>query len=72
MEVEIELAYTKRRAGRYGIESELNLTIDEDSDWDYGHGGARKVIRGSGSFAGGKNKVTISTINGNVHLEQGG
>ncbi|MCP4200961.1 MAG: hypothetical protein GY769_03415 [bacterium] len=72
MDVEIELAYTKRRAGRYAIESDLGLTIEEDSDWDYGHGDARRVIRGAGSFAGGKNKVTISTVNGNVHLKQGG
>jgi DUF4097 and DUF4098 domain-containing protein YvlB len=72
MDVEIELAYTKRRAGRYSIQSDLDLAITEDPGWDYDHGDARKVIRGSGSFAGGKNKVTISTINGNVILNQGG
>jgi DUF4097 and DUF4098 domain-containing protein YvlB len=73
MDVEIELAYTKRRAGHYSIESDLDLSIDQDSDsgWDYGHGDARRFIRGSGSFAGGKNKVTISTVNGNVYLRQG-
>lgn len=71
MEVDIELAYTKRRAGRYSIKSDLNLSTREDSDWDYHHGSARKVIRGSGSFAGGKNRVVIRTINGDVHLRQG-
>jgi len=70
MDVEIELAYTKGRAGRYAIESDLGLTIQEEPDWDYGHGGARKIIRGSGVFAGGKNTIKISTINGNVELRQ--
>jgi DUF4097 and DUF4098 domain-containing protein YvlB len=71
MEVDIELAYTKRRAGRYSIKSDVALETREDSSWDYDHGDARKVIRGAGSFAGGKNKVVIRTVNGDVHLEQG-
>lgn len=71
MDVDIELAYTKRRAGRYEIQSDLNLAISEDSDWVYDRGDARKIIRGKGSFAGGKNRVVIRTINGDVHLRQG-
>lgn len=72
MDVEIELAYTKRRAGRYSIHSDLDLAITEESGWDYDHGDARRVIRGRGTFAGGKNKVEISTVNGDVILKQGG
>ncbi|MFQ5528324.1 MAG: DUF4097 family beta strand repeat-containing protein [Thermoanaerobaculia bacterium] len=72
MEVDIELSYTKRRAGRYDIHSDLTLQRSEEPAWNYDHGSARKVIKGSGVFAGGKNKVVIRTINGDVHLRQGG
>ncbi len=70
MTVDVELAYTKRRTGVYSIQSDFELETRQDTDWRYDHGSARRVIYGTGSFAGGKNKVTIRTVNGNVHLKQ--
>ena len=56
---------------KYKIESDFPLTQKESQDWDYGHGTARKTIKGTSTVGGGGHKVVIRTINGNVYLKQG-
>ncbi len=69
MEVDIELAYTKGRQDKYKIVSDVDLAISESDSWTRIFGSPRKIINGTGSFNGGRNKVEISTINGDIHLE---
>ncbi|MBC7911086.1 MAG: DUF4097 family beta strand repeat protein, partial [Pyrinomonadaceae bacterium] len=71
MEFDISLAYTKNREGRYRITSDFPLQQREDAEWTYDKGDPRKYIYGTGSAAGGANRIKISTINGNVRVKKG-
>ncbi len=75
MSVDIEIAYTKNNSWfghgkKPKIESDFSLNLDESKDWEYRHGSARKYIYGKAEINGGKNKVMIKTINGNVYLKK--
>ncbi|MGA9998292.1 MAG: hypothetical protein WBP93_22960 [Pyrinomonadaceae bacterium] len=71
MDFDIELAYTRKHQGDYKIVSDFGIQQRESDDWDTTHGSARKVIYGTGSVAGGRNKIRIRTINGNVFVRRG-
>lgn len=72
MELDVELAFTRDREGDYRIISDFPLQTRTTPEWDYDRGNdPRKVIHGTGSVAGGRNKVRIRTINGNVRLVRG-
>ena len=71
LEIDIELDYTKNSSRDYRIESDFPLSQQESQDWDYGHGSARKTIKGTGTAGGGGHKVVIRTVNGNIYLKQG-
>ncbi|MDR3626184.1 MAG: hypothetical protein P4L45_05100 [Ignavibacteriaceae bacterium] len=70
MDVDITLSYTKDMEGKYKIISDFDLDRTQTDKWDHHKGSARKYIYGKASINGGKNKVTIKTINGDVHLEK--
>jgi DUF4097 and DUF4098 domain-containing protein YvlB len=71
LDIDIELDYTKNSSRDYRIESDFPLSQQESQDWDYGHGSARKTIKGTGSVGGGGHRVVIRTVNGNIYLKQG-
>lgn len=71
MDFDIELAYTRKHQGDYKITSDFGLQQRESDEWDTSHGSPRKVIYGTGSVAGGRNKIRIRTINGNVFVRRG-
>ncbi len=70
MDFDIELAYTKGHEGKYTIASDFPLSQEVSPEWDRHNGSPRKIIHGSGSVAGGKNRVTIRTVNGNVAIRR--
>ena len=75
MDVDIKLAYTRdndewRNGRRPKIVSDFDMKQDETDKWEHDHGSARKYIYGKGSIGGGKNKIHIETINGNVYLKK--
>jgi DUF4097 and DUF4098 domain-containing protein YvlB len=70
MEIDIQLTYTKGNQGEYRIQSDFPLQIEEDKEWSQEHGTPRKIIRGRGKTGDGRNKITISTINGDVYLKK--
>lgn len=70
MDVAVKLAYTKHHEGKSQIISDFDLKQENDKDWNHNHGSHRKFIHGSGSFNGGKNRVFIETVNGNVYLKK--
>ncbi len=71
MDVDVTLAYTKDSRHNYKIKSDFNLNQKTTSEWEYKNGSPRKYIYGTGNINGGKNKIVIETINGNVYLKKG-
>lgn len=68
---DITLAYTKNSRREYKIDSDFKVDTRESDEWDYSHGSARKYINGSGEVNGGKNRIEIRTINGNIIIKRG-
>ena len=71
MEIDIQLAYTRNSPQNYKIISDFGISQEETDQWEYEHGTPRKYIYGRGSIGGGRNKIKIETINGNVYLKRG-
>jgi hypothetical protein len=71
MEVDITLAYTRNARKTYRIISDFDLHEEESRDWDYDQGTPRRYLFATGSIAGGKNRIRIETINGDVYLKKG-
>jgi len=70
IDFDITLTYTKR-ARAYKIISDFPIKLEESEDWDYSEGSARKYIYGTGKIAGGKNRIKIDTINGDITIKKG-
>jgi hypothetical protein len=71
MEFDIKLTYTKRASRDYKIISDFPIELEESEDWDYSEGSARKYIFGKGQVGGGKNRIRLDTINGNIVIKKG-
>ncbi|MCP4546344.1 MAG: hypothetical protein GY835_07755 [bacterium] len=70
IELDIELAYTRRSRGNYEIDCDFEIDIEETEDWDYSYGGnPKKYILGTAEMNGGRQKVYIRTTNGNVVIK---
>lgn len=70
MNIDFELAYTKKSKKNYKIVSDFNIKQDRTTQWDDKHGSPRKYIYGKGDVQGGKHKIVIKTINGNIYLKK--
>lgn len=70
MEVDIELVFTKNRQGKYKIISDFDIKEKISDKWDFGNGSPRKTIHGTATIKGGKNRIKIKTINGNIYLKK--
>ncbi len=68
-EFDIELAYTKGSRQDYEIRTDLPLKQSETSEWDRSEGSLRKYIRAVGTVGGGKHKVKIRTVNGDIEIK---
>jgi DUF4097 and DUF4098 domain-containing protein YvlB len=71
MGVDITLAYTRESSRDYKIISDFPIQLDSTKEWDHSQGSPRKYIYGTGTIAGGKNKLKIETVNGDVYLKRG-
>lgn len=70
MDVDITLAYTKKSEDEVDIISDFNINKEKTKEWDTSQGSKRKYIYGKAKINGGKYKVVIETINGNVYLKK--
>ncbi len=70
MNINVKLKYTKNSIGKYKIYSDFKLAQSESDNWDDSNGTPRKTLTGKAEIDGGKNNVTIETINGNVYLKK--
>lgn len=71
MELDIELAYTKRHVGKHDIRTDVPFQRSESPNWIDDHGSPRKIIYGTGTVGDGRHKVKIRTINGDVVINEG-
>ena len=72
MEIDIEIAYTKRHLGKHEIKSDVALQRTGTDTWEREHGShkPRRYLYGKATIGGGKHRVTIHTINGDVILKE--
>jgi len=70
MDVDIQLVYTKDAKKNYDIVGDFQLKVEKPDTWDESKGSPRKTIYGKAQIAGGKHKIKISTINGNIYLKK--
>jgi DUF4097 and DUF4098 domain-containing protein YvlB len=70
MTLDLELAYTKGKSGRYSIKSDFPVQTKESEEWDRKDGSPRKYIHGSGKIGEGTHRVRIRTINGDIILKK--
>jgi hypothetical protein len=71
MDFDIKLTYTKQGKRQYSIKSDFPIDIKESDSWDNSQGTAKKYIFGTGQVKGGKNKIKIETINGDIIIKKG-
>ena len=70
MDIDIELAYTKRSQKKYKIVSDFKINVQESEKWEDSNGSLRKYIYGKGKIRNGKHKIKIKTINVNIYLKK--
>jgi len=70
MDIDIELAYTEGHEGDYTIKSDFPVKQEVSPEWERNNGSPHKIIHGTGNVAGGSNRVTIKTVNGNVTIRK--
>ncbi len=71
MDFDIKLTLTKRAGDDYKIISDFPIDIEKSDNWDYSEGSARRYIYATGKVKGGKNKIRIDTINGDIIIKKG-
>jgi DUF4097 and DUF4098 domain-containing protein YvlB len=71
MSFDVKLTYTKRSHSSHQIISDFPIKTEESEEWEYGDGSPRKHIFGSGEVAGGKYRIKIETINGDIIIKKG-
>lgn len=71
VQFDLELAYTRNSRQNYTIVSDFPLQIRDTPNWDYSKGSPRKFIYGTGVSGGGKHRIRIETINGNITIKRG-
>lgn len=70
MMLDLDLAFTRNSSRNYRIISDWDFEEERTSEWSYSNGSPRKHVYGSGSFAGGRYRIKIRTVNGNIRIEK--
>jgi hypothetical protein len=70
MDIDAQLEFTRSAASQYKIESDFPLALTETPDWSEAHGSSRKTLKGTAVIAGGRAKIVIRTINGNIYINK--
>ncbi len=64
MDIEIQLTVSRNARKEYKIISDFDIKQERKTKDD------KTIIQGTGSIAGGKHKIKIKTINGNIYLKK--
>jgi DUF4097 and DUF4098 domain-containing protein YvlB len=71
MDFDIKLTLTNRSSDEYKIISDFPIDIEKSGKGDSSDWSARRYIYGTGKVAGGKNKIRIDTVNGDIIIKKG-
>lgn len=71
MNVEAKIVYDEDDRGDYKIYSDFNLSESTQTKSNGRRGHKSEILTGTGSFNGGQNTVTISTVVGNIYIKKG-
>jgi DUF4097 and DUF4098 domain-containing protein YvlB len=69
MEFDLKIELTRRK-GDYTIHSDFPIDIEGEKGNDSSWSSRRSYIYGTGSVNGGKNKIKIDTINGDIYIHK--
>ena len=70
MEFDLKIEFTRRK-GDYNIHCDFPIDIEEPNGKDSSWGSHRNYIYGTGKVDGGKHKIRIDTINGDIYIHKG-
>lgn len=71
MKFDIDLKVSKGKRGRYRIESDFPMKVEETTKLEGFMGNRHTHIYGTGEVAGGEHLVKLSTHNGNIVIKKG-
>jgi hypothetical protein len=72
VDFDIKLTLTHRAADDdYKIISDFPVEIEKSGAWEDTDRSARRFIYGTGKVSGGKNKIRIDTVNGDIIIKKG-
>jgi len=70
MEFDLEIEMTRRKSD-YAIHCDFPINIEGENGKDTSWSSRRNYIYGTGSVSGGKNKIKIDTVNGDIYIHKG-
>lgn len=70
MNVIAKITYDKKDSGQYKISGDFNLNESTETKSENNSRHKNETLKGTGSFNGGNNSVTISTIAGNIYIKK--
>ena len=70
MSIEVELAYTHNSRQDYAVNTDFEVRERRTAEWDASRGTPRKYIYATGGVGGGRHRIKIKTVNGNVYLSK--
>ena len=70
VEFDLDLAYTRKSSRDFEIISDFDLDLEHTTRWESGNGSPRKHIFGTATINGGKHKVVINGVNGDIRIEK--
>lgn len=71
MDLSVELGVTNNSNDKYTLNSDFDIDVETDDEWNYSNGTPRKYTYGSANLNGGNHRVNIHTTNGNVTIKKG-
>ncbi len=70
IDLDLDLAYTRNSSQDFEIKSDFDLQREHSQKWDSKHGSPLKHIYGTATINGGKHKVVIHNVNGNIRIQK--
>ncbi len=70
VELDLDLSYTRNSSRNYDIDCDFTVDIEHTQEWETRNGSPRKHIYGTATINGGKHRVVIHCVNGNINIEK--
>ena len=68
--IDATVTFTKRSRQNYRIDSDYPLQIRQTEDWTFGAGEPTKFVYGTGEVGGGKHRVKLEAVNGDITIRR--